>query len=64
MRAGRETLLGKTVAAIGRIDGQSGKVFVEGELWNATSEAPIEAGQAAEIVGVEGLTLKVKPKPT
>src|SRR5207245_1110489 len=64
VRADRETMLGKTVAALGRIDGQSGKVFVEGEYWNATSEAPIEPGQRLEIVGVEGLTLKVKPKQT
>ncbi len=64
VRAGGETMLGKTVAALGRIDGRSGKVFVEGEYWNAVSDAPIEPGQPAEIVGIQGLTLKVKPKPT
>ena len=40
----------------------SGKVFVEGEYWNAVSDVPIEAGQPVEIVGINGLTLKVKPK--
>jgi len=62
VRAGKETMLGKTVPALLPIDSHSGKVFVEGEYWNALSDAPVEAGQAVEIVGIEGLTLKVKPK--
>jgi membrane-bound ClpP family serine protease len=37
-------------------------VFIEGEHWNAVSEIPIETGQPVEIAGIEGLTLKVKPK--
>jgi membrane-bound serine protease (ClpP class) len=45
-----------------RIDRQGGKVFVEGELWNAVSDASIEPGQDAEIAAVQGLTLRVKPK--
>jgi membrane-bound serine protease (ClpP class) len=61
-RAGAETMLGKTVNALSRIDSQSGKVFIEGEHWNAVSETPIETGQAVEIIGIAGLTLKVKPK--
>jgi membrane protein implicated in regulation of membrane protease activity len=35
---------------------------VEGEWWNAVSETPIETGQTAEIVAIDGLKLKVKPK--
>jgi membrane-bound serine protease (ClpP class) len=62
VRAGRETLLGKTTAALARIDLRGGKVFVEGEYWNARSDTPIEPGQMVEIVGIEGLTLNVKPK--
>src|SRR5205814_9982856 len=54
-RVGKETMLGKTAPALARIDGGSGKVFVEGEYWNAVSEAPIESGQPVEIVAVEGL---------
>ncbi len=64
VRAGRETMLGKTVAAVAAITPLQGKVFVEGEYWNAVSETPIEAGQTAQIVGIEGLTLKVKPQLT
>lgn len=63
VRAGKETLLGRTTTAVARIDPAGGKVFVEGEYWNAVSDAPILAGQPVEIVGITGLTLKVKPKP-
>jgi membrane-bound serine protease (ClpP class) len=62
VRAGRETMLGKTAPALARIDAASGKVFVEGEYWNAVSQTPVEPGQEVEIVGIEGLTLQVKPK--
>jgi membrane-bound serine protease (ClpP class) len=62
VRAGRETMLGKTIPALTRIDATGGKVFVEGETWNAVSEVPIEPGHPVEIVGITGLTLKVKPK--
>jgi len=62
VRAGRETMLGMAAAAVAPIDATSGKVFVEGEYWNAVSETPIGAGEPAEIIGIEGLTLKVKPQ--
>jgi membrane-bound serine protease (ClpP class) len=62
VQAGKETMLGRTVKALSRIDSQGGKVFIEGENWNAVSETPVEAGQPVEITGIEGLTLKVKPK--
>jgi len=61
VQAGRETMLGRKVNAVSRIDGQGGRVFVEGENWNAVSEIPVEAGEPVEITGIEGLTLKVKP---
>jgi len=62
VRAGRDTMLGKIVPALARIDATSGKVFVEGETWNAVSDLPVDAGQPVEIVGINGLTLTVKPK--
>jgi membrane-bound serine protease (ClpP class) len=64
VRAGSETMIGKIVAARSRIDSIGGKVFIEGELWNAVSEVPVEAGQNVEVTALEGLTLKVKPKST
>ena len=62
VRAGRETMLGRVVPAVTRIDANGGKLFVEGEYWNARSDTPIEEGGAVEIVGIKGLTLTVKPK--
>jgi membrane-bound serine protease (ClpP class) len=62
IRAGKETMLGKTVNALSRIDSQGGKVFIEGEYWNAVSEVAVKKDEPVEIVAVEGLTLKVKPK--
>jgi membrane-bound serine protease (ClpP class) len=62
VRAGKEAMLGKTVNALTRIDAQGGKVSIEGEFWNAVSETAVEKDQPVEIVGLEGLTLKVKPK--
>ncbi|MGC9943416.1 MAG: nodulation protein NfeD [Verrucomicrobiota bacterium] len=61
-RVGVETMMGKTVSVLSRIGPEGGKVFIEGEIWNAISENPVETGQLVEIAGIEGLTLKVKPK--
>jgi len=63
VQVGRETLLGQVVPAVTPIDAQGGKVFIEGEYWNAVSETPVAAGQPVEILAVRGLTLTVKPKP-
>jgi membrane-bound serine protease (ClpP class) len=61
-RVGKETMLGKTAPALSRIDSSAGKIFIEGEYWNAVSELPVEPGQCVEIIDINGLTLKVKPK--
>ncbi len=62
VKVGTETLIGKTVAALTPIDSHGGRIFVEGEYWNALSDAPIEKGQAAQIAAVQGLTVKLKTK--
>jgi len=61
VRAGRETMLGQVVPAGTRIDPRGGRVFIEGESWNAVCDHPIEKDQLVEVIGFDGLTLKVKP---
>lgn len=42
----------------------AGKVFVHGELWYARPEGagePLAAGQAVEVIGVDGMVLTVRP---
>jgi membrane-bound ClpP family serine protease len=60
VKVGKETMLGRTVNALTSIDARGGKVFVEGEYWNSTSDTPVEKGALVQITAVEGLTLKVK----
>jgi membrane-bound serine protease (ClpP class) len=62
VRAGRETMLGRVVPALSPIDGAGGNVFIEGEIWRAKSDAPVLKDQPVKVVGIEGLTLLVKPK--
>ncbi len=42
VRVGAETLIGKTVTALTPIDLRRGRIFIEGEYWNAISDTPIE----------------------
>ena len=63
-KAGREELLGKITIALSEINAQSGKVFLDGALWNVTSESPIPEGASVVINGIEGLTLKAKLIPS
>lgn len=62
IKVGAETLIGKTVNTLTPIDSHGGRIFVEGEYWNAVSDMPIAKDRAVEIAAVEGLTLKVKTK--
>jgi len=59
---GKEGLLGKTAVAHTVLDPR-GMVYVEGELWTATSEAgKIEAGEEVVVTKIEGLKLRVAKK--
>ena len=42
-------------------NGTSGKVWVNGELWNANSQSPLSPGTETVIQNIEGLTLRVSP---
>ena len=56
---GMEGLIGK----IGEVSAEltpAGKIFVHGEYWNARAETPIEVDAKVEVIGYEGMTLKVR----
>jgi len=53
-------MIGKVVE-IKRWDKTEGQVLINGELWMAVCEVPLTVGSKAEIQGIEGLTLKLKP---
>ncbi len=57
---GTEGMLGKVVE-VKQWEKNEGRVFVNGELWSAVSDAPLTKGDKAIIERVDGLTLKVKP---
>ena len=67
LRAHRERVTTGPEAMIGEIGvartalGPDGKVFVRGELWNATARAPIAEGSRVKISSVDGLHVTVEP---
>ena len=56
--SGAEGLLDETGAANTDI-GKEGKVFIDGEYWDAWSDEPIKAGEKVKVLEVSGLRLKV-----
>ena len=57
---GDQGMIGETGHARTAVDASSGKVFVHGEYWFATSATPIESGAPVRVVGVNGLRLQVE----
>jgi membrane-bound serine protease (ClpP class) len=58
-RTGYQGLIGQIAVAKESL-APDGKVFVHGELWNATSEDIVPEGSRVEVIGVENLWLKVR----
>lgn len=56
---GIEGMLGKIGDVRAKLN-PAGKVFVQGELWNAEADGEIDTGEKVEIVGCQGLNLKVR----
>ena len=56
---GLEGMLGKIGDVRTKLN-PAGKVFVQGELWNAEADGEIDTGEKVEIVGCQGLNLKVR----
>jgi membrane-bound serine protease (ClpP class) len=42
----------------------TGKVFVRGEYWNSVADEKVDVGTPVEVLGVEGLTLRVRRAQT
>ena len=57
---GREGMIGEIGVARTAV-GPEGKVFVHGEIWNATARATIPEGARVRVAGVDGLHLVVEP---
>ncbi len=61
VKTGKEALIGSKGIATSDLK-PKGEIRVMGEFWEATAkDTPIEAGQAVEVVGMEGMFLVVKP---
>lgn len=58
-RTGNEAMVGK-VGEVTRDLNPQGKVFVNGETWNAESEEPVAAGEKVVVLAVDNLKLKVQ----
>lgn len=63
VQVGTETLVG--VVGVARTPlSPKGKVFVQGELWDAVSTSSVDTGDAVRVRRVEGLVLDVEPAQT
>jgi membrane-bound serine protease (ClpP class) len=56
---GTEGMLGEIGDVRAKLN-PAGKVFVRGEYWNAESDGEIDVGEKVEVVGCQGLNLKVR----
>jgi membrane-bound serine protease (ClpP class) len=66
VEVGREALVGRTGESRTALS-PTGMVHVAGELWTAILEdesGTLKSGQRVEIVGIDGLRLRVKPTST
>ena len=59
-RVGVETLVGRTATVVSAL-APAGQVKLDGELWRALCDAPVESGADVVVTGVDGLTLLVAP---
>jgi membrane-bound serine protease (ClpP class) len=60
--SGRGSIVGGTATAMQDFTG-NGKVWLEGESWQAVSSTPVTKGQQVVVCAMEGLVLRVDPLP-
>ncbi|WP_138431045.1 NfeD family protein [Fodinibius saliphilus] len=58
---GKESMIGKRAEVVDDIDDSTGRIFIQGEYWNAKSKHSITKGEICEIKNIEGLTITVEP---
>jgi len=56
---GREGMVGEVGVARGRL-APGGTVLVRGEYWTAESEEAVDDGERVQVIGVDGLRLRVR----
>ena len=56
---GMDGLLGEVGEVRGRLN-PSGMIFVHGEYWNAQADSDIDVGEKVQVIGYQGMNLKVK----
>jgi membrane-bound serine protease (ClpP class) len=56
---GKDGMVGEEGKAVTDVY-ETGKVFVKGEYWNASSDKPVEKGRRVRISKVEGLVIKIE----
>jgi membrane protein implicated in regulation of membrane protease activity len=54
-------LVGRKVELLEAVVNGKGKVQIEDALWTVLSDEDIASGKAVEIIGVDGMNLKVRP---
>ena len=60
---GEEGMVGSAGRALTPIQpGSTGRVSTRGEIWTATANEPIHAGDMVRVTGLEGLVLTVRPE--
>jgi membrane protein implicated in regulation of membrane protease activity len=62
LRTNTEALIGARATVLERVDGQSGRVKIGGEIWSARSydeDRVIEAGARVEVLKIDGATALV-----
>lgn len=56
---GPSSLIGE-VGEVREWSGPEGRIFVHGSLWAANSDNSLKPGDRVEIIGIEGLVLRIK----
>lgn len=60
---GAEGMIGKCGRVV-RVEGRSATLLIHGELWSAEAEGePLAVGEAALVLGIDGLRLKARRRP-